>query len=758
MAAAVAGPALIVIAVIIVLRDFLFEGRITSLNGDIQAAFMLNHCFLGESLAAGEMPGWHPNVMLGTPFLADAQAGWMYLPAMLLYTLFPCDVAIRLFIVLQPVLAGLALYWFLRQEDLSRAAATVGGLVLAVVMSSSKIAINIPFPDSLAWSAILLAVGARYLRAETWSGRIAWGVAVAAAWGQLAAAHLSHGFLMGTGAFLFYAVVRTRTDVTEGRISWKRAGASAALLIVLFAGVNLAHLLPVAEYTPRSNFGLGYTGMSETAARLQGLAPPRPVIFRAAEPIWILRLATAPGAYFGAASLLLAAAGLWVRKTRALTIAFGLYVALMYLLGLRSVVTGVTSALGEGMVSDFYTHSPGRFVYGAIFGLTILAALGVEAWREAPTLRTRVAMVAPGALLWGAGPIVAGAYPSRLALFGLGALAAAGLGFWSTRRVAAMAVLPALLAVELVAGAILGQLYPDLAKSGLETPGTEWMPLKRLPLPAIDAASYVKGSRAERAASMGEGRVITLGAGLIPALRPAYSDLEMAQGYNPLQVRRYWTYFRALEEGQPRYNKSIFTAMPGPVPVSLMNIEWVFVKGGTIAPPDEERVLESDTDVYRLDAGTRASLHPWTVVGGSSEALAAVTSDGFDPDGAVILETDPSLGPARTKAVRGSADIIERTSQRIELDVESPAPAVLLVRQAFDEHWRASVDGRDTPVLAADYFLQGVPLPPGEHEVVLRYDNPWIGYGLAGSGATLVAALGAWLVTRRRTRRLVESR
>src|SRR3990170_6248154 len=106
-AAASAGPLLIVATVVIVLHDYLFGGRFSNINPDVQSVFLLNHCFLGTALQNGAIPAWNPFTMAGTPFVADPQSGWMYLAPMFLYGLFPCSVAIRLFLVLPPLVAGL---------------------------------------------------------------------------------------------------------------------------------------------------------------------------------------------------------------------------------------------------------------------------------------------------------------------------------------------------------------------------------------------------------------------------------------------------------------------------------------------------------------------------------------------------------------------------------------------------------------------------------------------------------------------------
>src|SRR5438309_4824501 len=123
---------------------------------------------------------------------------------MLLFTTCPSDVAIRLFVALQPVLAGLGVYWFLRAERLGRAACTVGGLCLGLVMGHSVIALGLPFAGTLAWSALLLSSASRVVHARGWPGRLVWVALTAICWGQLANAHLSNGLVMGSAALGLY--------------------------------------------------------------------------------------------------------------------------------------------------------------------------------------------------------------------------------------------------------------------------------------------------------------------------------------------------------------------------------------------------------------------------------------------------------------------------------------------------------------------------------------------------------------------------
>src|SRR5207302_1745165 len=130
LAPALGPPVLIIVSVLVVLRLFAFRDLMSHQYPDVLPFWFPTYCFLGKTLAAGHLAGWNPHVMGGTPFAPDPQSGWMYATPMALFSALPCHVAIRWFIVAQPLLMGLGLYGFCRSEGLPRAAATVGGLTL----------------------------------------------------------------------------------------------------------------------------------------------------------------------------------------------------------------------------------------------------------------------------------------------------------------------------------------------------------------------------------------------------------------------------------------------------------------------------------------------------------------------------------------------------------------------------------------------------------------------------------------------------
>src|SRR5438046_1172199 len=125
-----AGPALIVASVLVVMHGFWLSNRLTSQQVDLLAFWLPRYCAVGKAAIHGHIQTWLPNQFGGVPLASDPQSGWLYLPAMVLLGLVSCGRALGLFITLQPILAGLGLYWFFRHEGVGRPAATAGGLTL----------------------------------------------------------------------------------------------------------------------------------------------------------------------------------------------------------------------------------------------------------------------------------------------------------------------------------------------------------------------------------------------------------------------------------------------------------------------------------------------------------------------------------------------------------------------------------------------------------------------------------------------------
>ena len=299
VATAAAGPAIIIAGVLFALRGFAFHPLLTNEHPDILAFWLPRFAFLGRELSAGHIPLWNPNEMLGYRFAADPQSGWLYVPPMVLFSALSPGAAMRALIVFNPLLAGLGLFWFLRKEAMSRPVATVGGLCLAMLMSTSDMAISMPFAGFLAWTTIALAGASGYRQADRWSRRLAWLALAAFAWSQVA----ERAYEPRTGDVLAAA------DRVPGR-HLDRLGAGRRARGVGRRGPDRTvpghdaarepgDLDPAAGVHRLSSLHRGYDALGQpvrSAANIQD----RPIATNGVWAAWPLAFGSAPGAYAGA--------------------------------------------------------------------------------------------------------------------------------------------------------------------------------------------------------------------------------------------------------------------------------------------------------------------------------------------------------------------------------------------------------------------------------------------------------------------------
>jgi hypothetical protein len=778
MAIAVAGPALIVVSVLIALRGFAFLPRLTSQHPDILTFWLPRSCLLGDALSSGHVPLWNPFEMAGTPFAADAQSGWLSVFTMAFSWAFGCGNGLRALVVLYPITAGLGLWWFLRREGLGRIAATAGGLSLAMTMAASVVAIAMPFAGTLAWTPFVLVGASGYLGASGWR-RLPWLALAALAWGQVATAHLSHGLMICTALTVAYVVARSIRDVRAGSIPTRAAVLLGLAFVAFLPLANLAILLPRFVLLERSSLRVGYGALEGTVAA--PLGESRPIPDHGVWSAWPLALASTPGAYVGAAILLAIPFAFRDRARRFLVVALAAVGILGYLLTLTAFVAAgwfrsIVLALPFG---DVYLHNPGRLRYVAFLVVPALGAIGIQSLLDRrPSVAEAARWLAIGVGVFLLLPLLAGANADRLVIFAIGA-AAAILVTWRLARGWrwASVALVALLAVELLAGAIWSSVYQGgtvyLGLEGRDHPALIHGPLR---WPEVELDAYLRPGPIARAIASADGDARYLAwippaayfnKGYLfsqkpsdwPALllgRAIPFGLHDSLGYSPIQLPRYWTYIRATNRLPVFYNAAVIQ-VPSPEDVRLLGVRYLIVHEGQPLPDDLTGTVVASEAGYRLleldAAEPRVSVVPaWTMAGDGAIALETVLERGFDPAARAVVEGDPGIAPGLDGA-SGSATYAESSPEDVRIDAFANGPSMVLVRNAWAPGWEATVDGEPAPLLRADFFLQGVPVPDGEHEVRLVYREPSIRIGLLASAVVWLGFAGVWVWLARRERR-----
>jgi hypothetical protein len=129
------------------------------------------------------------------------------------------------------------------------------------------------------------------------------------------------------------------------------------------------------------------------------------------------------------------------------------------------------------------------------------------------------------------------------------------------------------------------------------------------------------------------------------------------------------------------------------------------------------------------------------VVTDMAERFDAMRDPAFDPRKEVLLDAPLETMPDAAPDDVGQASMARYSSTRVVIDVHAAEDCLLVLCDQYYPGWRATVDGRPTPVNPAYHAFRCVYVPAGDHRVEFFYFPASFRAGLAMSTATLLAML-----------------
>ena len=160
----------------------------------------------------------------------------------------------------------------------------------------------------------------------------------------------------------------------------------------------------------------------------------------------------------------------------------------------------------------------------------------------------------------------------------------------------------------------------------------------------------------------------------------------------------------------------------------------------------EESSLPAELEVRRIKAFPRAILVANATAVPPAQVLAAIFDPASDPRRVAIVEDPDASLRSVVDEPAGVVRLLSRRPGRVEMVISAPSERLLVVFDAFEKGWSASVDGLPTRVIRANGVFRGVQVAGGTHRVIQAYKPPALFEGIA---LFLVGLLGLALVARR---------
>jgi hypothetical protein len=115
-----------------------------------------------------------------------------------------------------------------------------------------------------------------------------------------------------------------------------------------------------------------------------------------------------------------------------------------------------------------------------------------------------------------------------------------------------------------------------------------------------------------------------------------------------------------------------------------------------------------------------------------------------------VIETADAALPG--PAPEGRAVVERYDPEDVRVRVDTPQPAVLVLLDAFDQGWTATLEsGVELPILRANALVRAVVVPAGTHVVAFSYQAPLLKAGAWASLAGVLLCIGLIVHARRRS-------
>ena len=759
-----AGLLLLLAAVSLLADPAAVVPRLSYYFRDFTVTFYPLRLFAARELQAGRWPGWNPFVFEGSFALP-------YFHAFDLLHLLRCDpAAVSFLLTLQLPIAALCAFALARDLGLGRGGAFAAGAVFALGgLAQSSLNLYV-FLQALAVAPLIVLT---QRRASLRGGR----------WIPLAALALAVGLTTLAVEFVLQAVLLGALLGLSAGVRFSRVSrlAFAGALGFALAGVAAFPLLAFLPETERASGLAASVSLGHATPPLALLQSVIPNLFGSlADPVQVWwgaaffeRRPYFLSLYVGPTALALAFAGLPVLARRhrivlLVSATLGIWFALGDRGGLAPLVLKllnvvrypskalllpyVTVAVLAGAGAHALLRGPGwpRFARAslALLGLAVLALAVVVL---APGVLARFAVLDPSAF----GPIAA-----SLAM-GCGILAL----LCATGAALAQAVSHGLLVPRRGAVLVVGILVVDLARAhaGMN--------------PQVDPSFFrlLPELLAEHLDDLGGHRVFSYPLDTSPAFLRFVAEqppkLRLTSFFASRQSLA--PYANVIDGIRVPDNKDLTSFTPRPADLGPEDYEpgqvarlvpWM--RQATVS-----RVLSLDP-LEDPDLRLRATvpLRPPQLVirvyelarpaapvyvacralwaRSREEAVAAVFGATFDSALDVALEAS-SPGSCHS----GEAVVRREVPGEGEYHVRSDGTGWLVVRENIAAGWRATLDGREAPVLRANGKHRAVAIPGGEHDVVMRYHAPGL---VAGAWSSTLAAVVILLLLLRPRGRVLE--
>jgi len=710
-----------------VARPFL-QPRRSVLGFDTLAYTAPNLDFIFSSWHRGKIPLWQPEMFGGVPFLGRLGSQGLYFPH-LPFSFFEINNAIDLSVAFHLLLLSLGSVVLIRYGY--KLPAPAGGITAAIVLCSAYIGIKALSFDqiiAISWFPWILFFVERII--ERRSGRAMAGLVVATSCLVLG----GHPQYVHLFTVLLIVVVAARLFENRSLRSVKDLGVCGVLVI----GLCSLQLYATYSLTKTSVVG-GRRTLELLASPTFTVAPQKLNLAIIGDPFSSFSFAVSGSteaiAGVGIVALLLGVVGFTVslfsqHKLTALALGLMTTLGALFAVGPKWIPFRLAYRLIPATGS---ARVPGRWLIMTVFGVAILAAIGIDALiHQKAKLNARITASLLSVLVVGIGlSSKFEGVPGNLMYWWLVVLAITILALFNfSQKIIRGTTLIVLIGLL---------LFESNSSASHQTPRLE---LSDKSISEI-SQDYFAGLRNE------PGKILALtydrlgdDAYLLSTLRPntnLLQGLRSIDGYDGgtwLQSR--WVAVASAMTNDPfNVDLTIRSQIKFPVRSDLLarfGVRWVITD--TEVLPAQQQLLGFTGPVFKSGSIEIWENTDWQgesllYVATKSHSSATDVSDSLknlsesDSSTAMVESSGPRLTCEKNCQPRTGRAIFQSTDSGALL-INTDQPSVLVLNQSWSKDWKVYVDGLRTEIFPVDANMLGLQVTKGAHEVTYKYSPSWV--------------------------------
>jgi hypothetical protein len=674
-----------------------------------------------EQVKKWELPLWNPYSMAGTPLLGSVQAAVFY-PFNIFFLMLPFSFAWSLLIILQPMLAGGFLYFYLRSLGMYRVSSLFGGFVFAFCgFSVAWMEWGTVLHVGLWLPLILLTMDKlffhiHFLNLERKKFSYVWSlIFVLALSASFFAGHLQIFFYVFLVSFIYFFVRWLQYGAPIKFLVWY------VLLISSFLLVTFIQWFPTVQLIAESARDIDQINWQQT----EGWFIPWHHLIQFVAPDFFGNPATLNywgtwnygelTGYIGIVPFVMALYALFFRHERK-TFFFAAVLITSLIFALPTFFAKIPYLLH---LPFFSTSQPTRLLFLADFSLSILAAFGIDWYiRQKKKSYIIFPMVSLGVILaelWlfvmlnpGDDMLVAQRnlyFPTILFVF---TFLIVLINIFIKNKKIFFVLLGVLLLISFVDLLRFGQKFTPFTKSEYLFPQTKTL-------------SYLQNDKEQF-------RIMATDQRILPPNFAVMYRLQSVDGYDPLYLRRYGELIAASERGRPDihppfgFNRIITPENINSPIINLLGVKYVMSFSELPEPQFTKVTEEGLTQVYKNNNAYPRAFFVTNVkyVKDKQEAINALFDKSIDLRTTAIVEDQK--GP--TRFTNGNVIMAEYLENHIILHTNNQQEGFLVLTDTFYPTWHAKVcsdDGsncQEREIYLTNYNFRGIIVPGGNHRIV----------------------------------------